>query len=182
MAFPAIFVSFDMKFYKVMVLDANVSPLKEIMAHTDNIHVADSSIYFMTTLNHTLLAALFCGGRIPYEVMNLTSDQVVYVMSNRVQYTQTFKELCTSGANIFMFHSIFKFYETCLKDGHIESTQTQTLIPSSHDRKEIQQPLVEEILDVDMDHLLEEWTQQNPGMDVLDNFLDKFEFEEIPLS
>lgn len=182
MMFPVVFVSFDMKFYKVFSLDVNASPFKEIMAYTDNIYVADDTVYFTTTLSSVLLISLFCQSIIPYDVLTLTNDQAFTVMSNRVQFNSTFRAFCTTHTNIAVFHTIYKFYDNCLKTGQIQLL-TQTIIQPpqpqpSEASKDTQENVADNALDTDIHQLLEQWAQDAPDTDALDEFLDNFPFEE----
>jgi hypothetical protein len=172
-----------MKFYKVFSLDVNASPFKEIMGYTDNIYVADDTVYFTTTLSSVLLISLFCQSIIPYDVMTLTNDQAFTVMSNRVQFNSTFREFCTTHTNIATFHTIYKFYDTFLKTGQVQLL-AQTIIQPQPQPPQAPQDTREDVADdaldtdLDIDQLLEQWAQDAPNMDALDEFLDNFPFEE----
>lgn len=185
MTFPVVFVSFDMKFYKVFSIDVNVHPFKEIMAFTDNIYVADDTIYFTTTMNHILLVAVFCSARIPYIGLTLTSDQVLTVMSNRVQFTPTIRDYCVNDVSIALFHATFKLYDVCLKTEQLQSlvqAHQQAIRSSNSDVPKEREEQVAENSHDDIDQLIEEWEKAEPYSDAIDKYLDKLLFEDIPLT
>lgn len=196
MNYPIVFVSYDMKFYKVFSLDAKVTPYKDIMACVDNIFVGDDTVYFTTTMNHLLLVALLSFYSIPYEIMMPSNDFIVRVMSNRVQFSPAFKDYCVDTTRISMFHTIYKFYDTCVQSGqlqrlsqtNIDLSQLQAQIISMQQQVSQQVPSEnpkdtkeENMGDIDIDHLFEQWSEQEPYNDGLDEFLDRCSFDDMSM-
>lgn len=180
MNFPVVFVSYDMKFFKVFSVNVRVSPFKEIWLYADHVHVSDDCVYITTTMNHMILVTLIGNSGVPYEVMNVPSDKAVSIMANRIQFHPSLKAFCADNTSIAMFHLVYKFYEGCLRTGNIHLI-TQTLPQPQAQNPPMVQPqqVVETMPDLDIDQLVNDWAQEIPDMDPLDAFLDKFEFDDI---
>lgn len=179
--FPVVFVTNEYGFFKVREANLGVTPFKEVMLLVDQMHIASDTMYFFVKVNQTAFMHVMTLANVKYEVMTVSAETIVNIMTHVLPCTPEVKAFCKDPINTSMFHTLYNFYGVCIKN--IQSVIASELQPTTlqtANSPSVDQPKDE--ISPSIDQLVEQWAESDTSVDPIDAFLMDFSNEDIAIA
>lgn len=179
--FPVVFVTNEFGFFKVREANLGVTPFKEVMLLVDQMHIAADTMYFFVKVNHTAFVNVMTLANVKYELMVVSAETVVNIMTHVLPCTPEVKAFCKDTVNTSMFHTLYNFYGVCIKN--IQSVIASELQPTTP-LTAVTPPSVDlpkDEISPSIDQLVEQWAESDTSVDPIDAFLMELANEDIDI-
>lgn len=154
-----VFISNDLKYFKVSAQDCCRSPCIEISRFTTHMNIVSTPIYFITSLTSASIALSLTIGNIPFEFSIKSHNESLEILQN-VASVEDVLRIAENVTNIYMYQTLYRVYARALEDkGREIATLTSEL-----QRQQQQQNQDDEV----NNYLVESSFDNDTGLDFLD--------------
>lgn len=156
-----VFISNDLKYFKVSAQDCCRSPCIEISRFTTHMNIVSTPIYFITSLTSASIALSLTLGNIPFEFSIKSQNESLEILQN-VASVENVLRIAENVTNIYMYQTLYRVYARALEDkGREIATLTSEL---QQQRLQQQQNQDDEV----NNYLVESSFDNDTGLDFLD--------------
>jgi hypothetical protein len=158
-----VFVSNDLKYFKVSAQDCCRSPCIEISRFTTHMNIVSTPIYFITSLTSASIALSLTIGNIPFEFSIKSHNESLEILQN-VASVEDVLRIAKNVTNIYMYQTLYGVYARALED---QGRQIATLTSELQQQRQQQQQQQNQDDEVN-NYLVESSFDNDTGLDFLD--------------
>lgn len=172
--YPVILVSNDNQFFKIFLKDSLTSPCAEILLTTTHLHIAQDTVYFLTSLTSETIKFYLNKYSVSYDVVTLTTEAQLILYANLVAYNSFVSAFCDNYINIAVFQMLYN-HNLTQQEPTKEEKQSEPE-PQPNNEESIDDFLERLCADVpvndDIDALINEFMNEDINTDCSDVFMD----------
>ena len=174
--YPVVLVSNDNQFFKIFLKDSLTSPCAEILLTTTHLHIAQDTVYFLTSLTSETIKFYLNKYSVSYDVVTLTTEAQLILYANLVAYNSFVSAFCDNYINIAVFQMLYN-HNLTQQEPTKEEKQSE---PQPNNEKSAEQQSEPQSNNEDsIDDFLERLCADVPVNDDIDALINEFMNEDI---